>query len=117
MKLHEELNALRDKQRRIKDGYRLFHDGSIKTATVTESLDTGWYVLARPVPGASRSFRNHFPGSPQGLFLKVESMREGIAIRDKMIEMIVESRVQKRFEMGIETEQHQPKPGDLPVHF
>lgn len=117
MSLHEELRGLLEKQRKIRDGYRLFHDGSIKTATVTDSLETGWYILARPVAGASRSFRKYFPGNAQGLFLKVEGMREGIAIRDKMLETIVESRVQRQCEMDLRTEQHQPNPGNFPVTF
>jgi len=117
MDLHEELRELLGKQRKISDGYRLFHDGSIKTATVTDSLETGWYILARPVPGASRAFRKSFPRNTQGLFLKVDGMREAIAIRDKMLEMLVESRVQRQFEMDLRTEQHQPEPGDTPAPF
>lgn len=116
MDLHTELRELQSSQRNIKDGYRLFYDGSIKTATVTDNLETGWYVLARPVPGASIAFRSYFPGTPHGLFLKVEDMREAISIRDKMIETVVESRVQKRFEMGLETKQ-QTEPGKIPASF
>lgn len=105
MSVHEELSSLQGEQRDISDGYRLFHDGSIKTATVTDSLETGWYILARPVPGASRLFRRFFPGKPQGLFLKAESMRAAISIRDQMIEMIITSKVQRQFEMDLRTEQ------------
>ena len=117
MDLHEELRALQTRQRKIDDGYRLFHDGTIKTATVTNSLETGWYVLARPIPGASRAFRHLFPASRQGLFLKVEGMREAIELRDKMLECVVHSRVQREFEMDLRTEQEKPEPGDIPVTF
>ena len=117
MDLHEELKELHGKQLKLNDGYRLFHDGSVKTATVTDSLGTGWYILARSIPGASRVFRSYFPGNAQGIFLKVESIREAISIRDRMIEVIVTSRVQRRFEMDLSMSQHQPSPGDSPVSF
>ncbi len=117
MSLHEELQGLRDRQRSIDDGYRLFHDGTIKTATITESLEPGWYVLARPVAGASIAFRRYFHSSPQGLFLKVEGMREAISVRDRMIEVVVESRVQRQFEMDLKTEQNKPTPGEVPASF
>ena len=117
MDLHEELQALKTRQRKIDDGYRLFHDGTIKTATVTDSLEAGWYVLARPIPGASRAFRHYFPASQQGLFLKVAGMREAIEVRDRMIEAVVYSRVQREYEMDLRTEQPKPEPGELPANF
>ncbi len=117
MTLYEEMQALREKQRVIEDGYRLFHDGTIKTATVTDSLEPGWYILARSIPGASIAFRSHFAPEPEGLFLRVEGMREAIALRDRMIEHVVELRVQRQFEAGLQAEQQQPEPGDYPVTF
>lgn len=114
MDLHEELTRLRDRQRHIEDGYRLFHDGSIKTATITNSLETGWYILAKPIAGASHSFRRYFQQHPQGIFLKVEGMREAIALRDRMLEVVIESKIQKQYEMDLRTEQ-KPEPGDFPV--
>jgi hypothetical protein len=117
MTLHEEMQALREKQRVIGDGYRLFHDGTIKTATVTDSLEPGWYILARSIPGASIVFRHHFEADAEGLFLRVEGMREAIALRDRMLEHVVELRVQRQFEADLQEEQHQPEPGNFPVTF
>ena len=109
MDLHEEFRELLKRQSSIIDGYRLFHDGTVKTARVTDSLETGWYVLAGPIAGVSRAFRHYFPASADGLFLKVEGMRQAIAIRDKMLEVATYSRIQREFEMSIQN--NQPSPG------
>lgn len=81
LSLQDKLNTLQSVQSNIQDGYRLYSDGSIKTITITESSETGWYLLARPVSGAATVFLSFFPDG----FLKTNSMREAIDVRDDII--------------------------------
>ena len=111
MDLHEEFRELRENQPSADDGYRLFHDGTVKTARITSSLETGWYVLAGSIAGVSRAFRHYFPSSADGLFLKVGGMRQAIAIRDKMLEVATYTRIQREFEMSIQNNQPSPECG------
>jgi len=97
MKLFEDLANLKKAQATTDDGYRLYCDGSIKTATVTDSLELGWYCLASPIPGAFNMFRTYFKCE----FLKTEGMRESIALRDKMFEVAIESRLRRINEMSL----------------
>ena len=118
MKLHEELKELRSKQREINDGYRIYHDGSIKTMTITDSEEEGWYILARPIRGASVIFRKYFPTTPQGSkFMMTKDLREAIRIMALMLEMVVESRVNRENETSLRTERSEPQPGQTPVTF
>lgn len=109
MKLHEQLIDLAERQDGITDGYRLYSDGSIKTATVTDSLEPGWYALASKIAGAN-VFHRFFPATERGRFLKVDGLREAISVRDALLSKVVESRVQRRLESSPETE---PRQGNL----
>lgn len=86
--LQETLINLRSRQNSIQDGYRLYKDGSIKTITITESLETGWHRLANSVPGSAALIYPFFPNE----FLKTDSMREAIAIRDEIIKYMADTR-------------------------
>lgn len=103
MKLHEELLALGDEQSEILDGYRVFHDGTVKTATTTESGDRGWYVLAMRIPGVPASIRRFFPKHSDGAFLKVRSLRDVITLREKMLTAVIYARARKELEFSPET--------------
>lgn len=96
MRVHEELRELQKEQSEIKDGTRLFHDGSIKTQTLTGSGSIGWYILAGPVQGAGFSFKRYFPTHEDGMYLNVTGVREAISIRDGMLSLLVEARVQRQ---------------------
>ena len=94
MAIHAELKELASAEP-AEDSCRLFFDGSIKTVTLTESGEMGWYVLARPVSGASKSFRRYFVQRTEGIYLRVSGPREAIALRDGMIITSVEARVRR----------------------
>lgn len=96
MSVHSKLRELQRGQSEIKDGTRLFHDGSIKTQSLTDSGEIGWYVLAGPVQGAGLSFKRYFSAHEDGMYLKAESVREAISIRDGMLSSLVEARVQRQ---------------------
>lgn len=117
MSLYDNLRDLRNKQPLITDGYRLFHDGTIKTVTLTDSLEKAWYVLAKSIPGASHSFRRHFIASSEGLFLKVDGIRDAITLRDRMYEQVVEAKVQRRIEMDTLNSEQAKSSGSSPVLF
>lgn len=97
MHAHTSLRELQQDQTSTEDGTRLFHDGSIKIRSLTESGQIGWYVLARPIPGAPVSFSRYFVAYSDGQYLKTPGMREAIEIRDAMLTAMVESRVQRQF--------------------
>jgi len=80
MNIKKHLKTLKLMQGNLEDVYRIYPDGSIRTATLTESMNRGWYALAKPLPGAAHKYKGLF-GSE---FLKVGSMREAIDLRDKM---------------------------------
>lgn len=96
MSVHSELRELQIVQSRIKDGTRLFHDGSIKTQSLTASGEIGWYVLARPVQGAGISFKRYFNAQEDGMYLMVEHVRDAISIRDGMLASLVEASVHRQ---------------------
>ncbi len=96
MSVHLELLDLQKDQSRVKDGTRIFHDGSIKIQTLTEGAEIGWYILAKPVQGAGPSFKRYFTAHDDGMYLKSPGMREAISIRDGMLTLLVEARAQRR---------------------
>lgn len=96
MSVHLELRKLQKVQSEVRDVARLFHDGSIKTQTLTDSGQVGWYVLAGPIQGAGLSFKRYFTAQEDGLYLRAEGVREAISIRDGMLTSLVEARVQRR---------------------
>lgn len=89
MNLHQKLEALGAGQDRIPDGYRLYYDGSVKTATITESFETGWCVQAGPIPGAAALIQSCFS---EDKYLKVDDLRSAIALRDRIIAFVHEHR-------------------------
>jgi hypothetical protein len=97
MSAHTSLLELQQDQTSTEDGTRIFHDGSIKIRSLTESGELGWYVLARPISGAPVYFNRYFVSHSDGQYLKAPGMREAIEIRDAMLTAMVESRVQRQF--------------------
>lgn len=100
MSLTNKIETLKARQDEIGDGYRIFFDGSIKTATITDSLEQGWYALAKPVAGAAHGLAHLFDGLE---YLKTDGMRESIELRDMIIsEVSVSDRIPevKSFESG-----------------
>ncbi len=101
MDMREQLRTLQKEQVSISDGHRLYHDGSIKIQSLTAKAEIGWCVIAKPVPAASPSIRKYFPQHPDGMYLKVEGIREAIALRDIIFEKMVEARVMRQNEMSL----------------
>lgn len=99
--MREKLRKLQREQSSISDGHRIFHDGSVKIQSLTESGDIGWCVIAKSVPGATHSLRQYFPQHPDGMYLKVEGIREAITLRDTIFERMVEVRVMRQNEMAM----------------
>lgn len=101
MNVREKLRELQRGQVKASDGTRLYHDGSIKIQSLTDNAEIGWCVIAKPVPGASPSIRQYFSQHPDGMYLKVEGIREAIELRDIIFEKMVEARVMRQNEMAM----------------
>lgn len=99
MNLHQELETLIAGQANIQDGYRLYYDGSVKTVTITESLDTGWCVQAGPIPGAAALIQSCFS---EDKYLKVDDLRTAIALRDRIFTFVYESQWKRKRYTDIE---------------
>ncbi len=99
--MREKLKKLKREQASIRGGHRIFHDGSVKIQSLTDSGNIGWCVIAKPVPGASPSIRQYFSQHPDGMYLKVEGIREAIELRDAIFEKMVEARVMRQNEMAM----------------
>lgn len=117
MSLHDEIRKLHELQSSTDDGLRLFHDGSIKQRSLTESMEMGWCIVARSVPGASLAFRNYFPSRGDGIYLQVENIRDAMTIRDMMLTTLVESRVHRQSANELKTKPTAITPGGTPVLF
>jgi hypothetical protein len=87
MNVKEAIILLLERQSETLDLYRLFQDGSIKSATTTLSVERGWARVAGPVPGAAREFLDIFRNSDIE-FVKIETLREAIEVRDMMFQEI-----------------------------
>jgi len=97
MSLFSDLISLRRDQKHAEEGVRLFYDGSIRTKTINGAGRIGWYVVAASVPGASPLIGRYFEVGPaEDRFLKVKNLRDALALRDKIITITVEDRIQRR---------------------
>lgn len=120
MSINEELKALKFEQSTICDEYRLFHDGTIKMASLTDSGQMGWYVVAKPIPGMSFAYRRYFKTQGDGVFLNVPTLREAVSLRDMIFTAIVEARVHRRIENDISNQSTEPSTvssGSYPATF
>jgi len=101
MNVREKLRELQKGQSKVSDGTRIYHDGSIKIQSLTDNAEIGWCIIAKPVPGSAYSLRQYFSQHPDGMYLKVEGMREAIELRDAIFEKMVGARVMRQNEMAM----------------
>lgn len=93
----KELQRLSDSQHTIEDGTRIHSDGSIRTETVTLSGDSGWRIVAKPIPGLSPKISEFFEDG----FLVVEDVRLAIDLRDQFLMAIIEEKTIRSMEQVI----------------
>lgn len=96
MSIYNTLQKIRNEQNIIKDGVRIYSDGSLKIETLTEKGDMGWYLLAQPIAGAKVAFMKYFGYTKDSEYLKISDMRNAISIRDDMLHTIIEARVHRQ---------------------
>lgn len=81
MSWQEKIESLINEQEYISDKVRLYYDGSICVPSLTVSGQNGWIVEAPSVPGAALVTMRAFNGYK---FLKCESLRQAITLRDSI---------------------------------
>jgi len=101
MGMIQKLKELNKEQKKVADGYRLFHDGSLKIKTLTDSGDVGWCVIAKLIPAASPSIRSYFTQHDDGIYLRTQGLREALEVRDLILIQMTESRVTRQNETGL----------------
>lgn len=79
MSLSGQLKDLQNEQDRTEDKIRIYYNGEIRRESLTLSGEKGWCTEASSIPGAAILTTRDFP--PQR-FLKVDSMRRAVALRD-----------------------------------
>lgn len=93
MSWQEEIASLINEQEATDDRIRLYYDGSICVPSLTASGQIGWMIEAPSVPGAALITTRIFNGYK---YLKCDSMRQAIMLRDAISFAPKESRKKTR---------------------
>ena len=100
--IHSKLQYLATCQQSVDDGTRLYHDGIIRVSTVAEGGGIGFALIAQRVPGAAKLIGHYFEGDES--FLKMESLREAIELRDEILTQCIQERTHRSLRAQIERE-------------
>lgn len=100
--IHSKLHHLATCQQAVDDGTRLYHDGIIRVSTVSTRGGIGFALIAQRVPGAAKLIGHYFEGDEK--FLKMESLREAIELRDEILTQCIQQRTHRSLRAQIERE-------------
>lgn len=100
--IHSKLRHLATCQQAVDDGTRLYDNGIIRVSTVAKRGGIGFALIAQRVPGAAKLIGHYFEGDEK--FLKIESLREAIELRDEILTQCIQQRTHRSLRAQVERE-------------